>query len=123
MSGGVCNVFPTSIGPFDAYSPITIQWNDCSTSAVSSVDLYLNVEQSAGLVPVHVWTGIDFRTQTLSTQLKATWWNATNGVAETVTGRFIMVQQGGQVWASSFPASNPVRCVLSQSSLCVQLTA
>lgn len=108
----MCQVFPSTLGPFAAYTPLTLTWSTCPSSSAPSlpatVDLYLNVEESSGLVPVHVWTGITFKDASLATQLRANWWNATSGQAEDVQARFIMVQSGGQVWASSFPASGTV---------------
>ena len=108
------------------YESLSITWDpSCLALSESSIDLYLNIEEAAGLTAVHEWTGIEFSSGALKTQLNPGWWNASTGAgqvsgqvsllphhpdrrrAKIVLGRttqLIITAHGSPIWDTVAPA-------------------
>lgn len=89
--------YPASTDTVPVYEDITLTWDtSCLVMNDATIDLYLNVEEAAGLTAVHEWTGIEYSKGSLATQFNPGWWNASTG-AGTVSGqvRFGRASDGG----------------------------
>ncbi|GAA5844073.1 hypothetical protein JCM3766R1_004510 [Sporobolomyces carnicolor] len=97
--------YPLATDTLPVYEPVTIEWNpDCVTIASSqTVDLYLNVQQTDGLVAVHEWTGVNYAAGKLETVLKPNWWNASTG-AGSVQAQLGIVPAGQPIWNTPAPS-------------------
>lgn len=102
--------YPLATDTLPVYEPVTIEWNpDCVTIASSqTVDLYLNVQQTDGLVAVHEWTGVNYAAGKLETVLKPNWWNASTGAGSVQA----QVNVPGSFNSFSIPLTRPFSCSL-----------
>lgn len=71
---------PLATDTLPVYTNFNLTWDPtCVTMTSDNVDLYLSVEEDAGLVAVHEWTDVVYADGFLETQLKPSWWNASTG--------------------------------------------
>ena len=75
------------------------------TDSDGQIDLYLSVNYAdssdnadLGIVPVHVWTGIDLDAGSLETTLDQAWWNASDAGAGSVQAQFQIVPSTHELW-------------------------
>ncbi|KAI5477043.1 hypothetical protein MNV49_006919 [Pseudohyphozyma bogoriensis] len=95
---------PTSTSTLPVFEQLDITWDpSCLSISSSEIDLYLNVQSTAGLQAVHEWTGVTYSAGKLSTQLNPGWWNASTG-AGTVSAQFIITPSGSPIWDTSAPS-------------------
>lgn len=113
---------PSALSTLPVYEEINITWDPvCLTTLPAQVDLFLSVQEPDGLVACHVWTGVEYATGTLATQLSPAWWNASTGAGsvsaqvrlrrgERGTGanssrwQFTITPTGSPIWDTSAPA-------------------
>ena len=79
----ICQLYtsPATTTTLGVYEPVTITWNTtCDYSLGTKIDLYLNVDTATdGSQAVHEWTGQEYSSGSLTTELKPSWWNASTG--------------------------------------------
>ncbi|GAA6063896.1 hypothetical protein JCM10212_002428 [Sporobolomyces blumeae] len=96
--------YPLATDSLPVYEDLTLEWEpSCVSITGDTIDLYLNVQQSEGLVAVHEWTDVNYAAGKLDTQLKPSWWNASTG-AGSVQAQLGIVPSGQPIWNTPAPS-------------------
>ncbi|KAM0787340.1 hypothetical protein ACM66B_003429 [Microbotryomycetes sp. NB124-2] len=96
--------YPKSKSLVPVLTTIEIAWDATCAPQLSQqaqqqsklVDVLLSVQtQQDGMLPVHLWQGVDG--DKLTTQLNPTWWNASTGAGR-IAAQFSLIPNGNPIW-------------------------
>ncbi|SCV67565.1 BQ2448_5176 [Microbotryum intermedium] len=79
--------YPSPASSVPVLQDVLFRWDNTCYN-FTEIDLYLSVQTLAsGLVPVHVWTQIDFGVGATEVRLDPTWWNASSSGGDSVSAQ------------------------------------